>query len=345
MKLTDFDYDLPEGLIAQTPAKKRDGSRLMMLDRLNGGYSHHAFSNLPALLSKRDLVVINDTRVIPARLVPRKRTGGKVEILLVRRLPGPTERWECMTQASRGIREGTEVFFEGGERCMFEKTAKGGFCVAAFESRAAFRAIIQNFGKTPLPPYIRRERGPGRTDAERYQTVYARSPGSCAAPTAGLHFTDALLFAVGKATAGVVRLTLHVGPGTFLPVRIERVEDHVMHAEWMSIGAGVVLRLNRHRAGGGRVLAVGTTVARALEHAADEDGTIKAQTGLTDMFITPGYSFRAVDRLLTNFHLPRSTLLMLVCAFAGRDFTLRAYANAVSRAYRFYSYGDAMLIV
>jgi S-adenosylmethionine:tRNA ribosyltransferase-isomerase len=345
MKLPDFDYELPEALIAQVPARRRDGSRLMMLDRLNGGYSHHGFSDLPALLSKRDLIVINDTRVIPARLVARKRSGGRVEILLVRRLPGKVERWECMAQASRGMRAGTEALFAGGEGCVVEKTAEGGFCVVGFESGAALRAILRRYGETPLPPYIKRESGPGRADAGRYQTVYARHPGSCAAPTAGLHFTEALLSAAGKATAGVARITLHVGPGTFLPVRTENVEDHRMHAEWFGIESGVAARINRHRAGGGRVLAVGTTVARALEHAADEEGTVKAQSGMTNIFIAPGYSFRVVDRLLTNFHLPRSTLLMLVCAFAGRDFVLRAYASAVARGYRFYSYGDAMLVV
>lgn len=345
MKLSDFEYLLPDDLVAQTPAPRRDGSRLMMLDRLNGGYSHHAFADLPGLLSKRDLVVINDTKVIPARLLARKPTGGKLEILLVRRLSGVAERWECMAQASRGVKRGTVAAFDGGERVLVESADGNGACVVAFESVASLKTILKKYGETPLPPYIRRPDGPGTSDVRRYQTVYARVPGSCAAPTAGLHFTAGVLAAVRRATAGVVGVTLHVGPGTFLPVRTVEVEDHKLHGEWMNIGAGVAARINHHRARGGRVLAVGTTVARALEHAADEEGNVRAVSGMTGIFITPGYSFKAVDRLLTNFHLPRSTLLMLVCAFAGKDFTLRAYRSAIERRYRFYSYGDAMLVV
>lgn len=346
MHLSDFDYDLPPELIAQTPADRRDAARLLVVDRASGGITHRVFADLPSLIDDQDLVVLNETRVIPARLIAKKPSGGKVELLLVRRLDveGGAERWECMARGS-GRLGGVVVSFPGGERASFVGEEGEGHYHVDFESAGALEAILQKYGRTPLPPYIKRPSGPEDADPARYQTVYARLPGSCAAPTAGLHFTPTLLDEVASRTAGIARLTLHVGPGTFLPIRQDDIEAHRMHAEWFEVGADAAAAINAAKAGGGRVVAIGTTVVRTLEHVAAGDQTIAAGSGLTRIFIRPGHHFRAVDRLVTNFHLPQSTLLMLVCAFAGRDLVLAAYREAIRERYRFYSYGDAMLIL
>jgi S-adenosylmethionine:tRNA ribosyltransferase-isomerase len=343
MLLSDFEYILPPELIAQQPVEKRDTSRLMVIDRTKGKVFHRVFSELPHLLDENDLLIVNDTKVIPARLIGQKPTGGKVEILIVRRLGGG--RRLCMAQATKRIKTGLEVVFPGGGRCVFESREGEGHYVVNFGTEAALEALQKAHGETPLPPYIERPEGTKGFDPERYQTVYAREPGSCAAPTAGLHFTSELLADIEKITAGMERVTLHVGPGTFLPVRTERVEDHHMHEEYFELGEAAASRLNSHKKAGGRIVAVGTTAVRVLEHASDVSGMVKAGSGMTSIFIRPGYSFKIVDRLITNFHLPGSTLLMLVCALAGRELVLNAYREAVREKYRFYSYGDAMLIL
>jgi S-adenosylmethionine:tRNA ribosyltransferase-isomerase len=345
--VADFDYDLPPELIAQRPAPHRDRSRLLVLDRTSGTVAHRRFDELAGLLRPRDLLVVNDTRVLPARLVGRKETGGRVELLLIERLEGSPRRavWRCLLKASRapgpgrafGLGDGLrgEVLDREGDEWIVR--------VACAEGRLEDR--LAHAGRAPLPPYIRRGRdGPDDEDRERYQTIYARRPGAIAAPTAGLHFTAALFDRLRAAGIERVSITLHVGLGTFRPVAVERVEDHVMHDEWMDVSASVVEAVDATRRRGGRVVAVGTTVVRALEACAAGGGLVSERRGRCGLFIYPGFRFRVVDAMITNFHLPCSTLLMLVSAFAGRERTLAAYREAVASRYRFYSYGDAMLI-
>lgn len=342
MDIRDFDYHLPEELIAQRPPEERGASRLMALERNGGRLVHTRFERFPEFLRPGDALVINTTKVFPARLSGRRATGGAVEILLTRR-GGPAE-WTAMTRGLGKARPGEALTIGDGRATVTEKL-EDGMAVLRFSSETEAERIIKEFGAVPLPPYIRRPEGrDDETDRERYQTIFAEAPGSCAAPTAGLHFSEKILAAVRDKGCAVEKITLHVGPGTFRPVRTERIEDHVMYPERFEVSERAAGSINRAREAGGRIVAVGSTVTRALESAADDEGRIRPGAGETGLYIRPGYRFRAVDALLTNFHLPRSTLLILVCAFAGRETVLRAYEEAAARGYRFYSYGDAMLI-
>ena len=350
--LDDYDFSLPEVLIAQRPAARRDHARLMLLHRTRGMVRHHHFFELADLLRADDLLVLNNTRVIPARLYGHKQTGGKVEVLILDYAAGLGRLQTdgafvspCLLKASKRPRPGTQIHFNdrlGAE--VLDSNAE--IHTLRFWSRGDFEAQLTQAGEMPLPPYIRRD-ADGQTavdDHRRYQTVYAKETGAVAAPTAGLHFSAPLLDQLRRRGVQLVEITLHVGYGTFLPGRVDDIRQHRMHAEWFSISATSAQRINRHRRQGGRIIAVGTTCVRSLEYAADEDGQLQAGSGPNDLFIYPGYRFRIVDGMLTNFHLPRSTLLMLVAAFAGRERILAAYREAVRRRYRFFSYGDAMLI-
>ena len=340
MSPADFDFELPGELIAQTPAAERDGSRLLTLDRRGGAVGHAAIADLPRLLRAGDLLVFNDTRVRPSRLFGRIASGGAVELLLVR--AGDDGTWECLGRPAKRLRPGARIGLPGGvEAEVRERSGPGRYGVRFGD--ADVEALLAAHGELPLPPYIRRPDGPLPLDGERYQTIFARRPGAVAAPTAGLHFTPTLLD--GLAAAGVARatVTLDVGPATFLPLRDERPGSG-LEGEWAEIPAATVAAIAATRAAGGRVIAVGTTTTRALESAARRDGGLAAGGFWADAFIEPGFRFAVIDGLLTNFHLPRSTLLMLVGAFAGRQAVLDAYALAVRERYRFYSYGDAMLI-
>ena len=340
-QLADFDFELPERLIASAPAERRDAARLLTLDRASGAIGESAIDRLPELLQPGDLLVLNDTRVIPARLAGVKPTGGKVEIFLVRRLASAGEEWQALLRCSKPARPGTAVILPEGVVATVLGPAASDCWQVAFSGSDDFPAWLERNGAVPLPPYIRR--GQEQFDRERYQTVFAREPGAVAAPTAGLHFTEPLLAAIRERGVAIASLTLHVGLGTFLPIRVEDPTRHRMHCEIYNVPPTTVAAIRQCRAAGGRVVAVGTTVARALESAAAA-GEIVAGGGETDIFIYPGYRFRVVDALLTNFHLPKSTLLLLVSAFAGRDAVLKAYATAIDREFRFYSYGDAMFI-
>ncbi len=341
MRLSDFDYALPESLVAQEPVSPRDASRLLVLGAA-GAPEHRRFAELDALLEPGDLLVFNDTKVIPARLVGRKATGGKIELLLCEPLDGGLgRRWRAMGQASKPIRAGATLELEGLSATVEAVEGEGFYVVALDREGAALEAALERAGRVPLPPYIRRE--PSARDRDRYQTLWAREPGSAAAPTAGLHFTEELLARLGARGVSRAAVTLHVGPGTFLPVRGDSLEGHRMHPERYDVPAATAAAIDACRARGGRVVAVGTTTVRTLESAFD--GTrVAPGAGRTALFIRPGHAFRAVDALVTNFHLPRSTLLVLVCAFGGRERVLAAYRDAVERGYRFFSYGDAMLI-
>jgi S-adenosylmethionine:tRNA ribosyltransferase-isomerase len=342
MNLSDFDYDLPEALVAQEPVTPRDASRLLVLPPASPP-EHRAFAELDRLLSPGDLLVFNDTKVIPARLVGTKPTGGKVELLLCEPLEGGLgRRWRAMGQASKGIREGTTLAFDGLEARVERSEGEGFYVVVLDREGAALEAALAHAGRIPLPPYIHRD--PSAADRERYQTIWARAPGSAAAPTAGLHFTDALLARLDARGVARAAVTLHVGPGTFLPVRSDVLDGHRMHAERYEVGDEAAAAIAACRARGGRVVAVGTTTVRTLESAL-RDGRVTAGAGRTELFVRPGHVFRAVDALVTNFHLPRSTLLVLVAAFGGTERVLAAYREAVARRYRFFSYGDAMLLV
>ncbi len=348
MDVADFDFELPSQLIAQRPAPERGGSRLLVLHRGSGEVEHSAVARLPDLLHAGDRLVVNDTKVFPARLIgAREPSGGAVECLLLSRLDAG--RWEALVHPGQKLKPGARMRFTRASHVIH-----GEILERHFHGRRTIRIwtdggepledAIDAIGHIPLPPYIRRE--DDATDRERYQTVYARERGSVAAPTAGLHFTPPLLEALADKGVGRAAITLHVGYGTFQPVRTSRVDAHAVAAEQFSIGAGAAAAINETRRGGGRVVAVGTTTVRALETAArGGDAELRAQAGWTELFIHPGFEFRVVSGLMTNFHLPKSSLLMLVCAFGGRDRVLAAYRDAVARGYRFYSYGDAMLIV
>jgi len=342
MRLDDLDYALPEELIAQVPLEPRDASRLLALPAAGGAPRHLRFADLPELLAPGDLLVLNDSRVIPARLVGTKETGGRCEVLLVEPLEGNGTRWRAMGQASKALRPGGRLDF-GGLAAEVEAAEGEGFYALRFAlGGAELEAALERVGRVPLPPYIRRE--PSEADSQRYQTVVARAPGSVAAPTAGLHFTPALLERLAARGVSRAQVTLHVGPGTFLPVRAARLEDHRMHAERYLVPAETAAAYAAARARGGRVIAVGTTSARALE-SASAGGGLREGAGRTEIFIRPGHRFRAVDGLVTNFHLPRSTLLALVCALGGTERVLAAYREAVALRYRFFSYGDAMAVL
>jgi S-adenosylmethionine:tRNA ribosyltransferase-isomerase len=339
MKLEDFDYEIPDACIAQEPLEARDASRLLVVDRATGGRTHRVFRELPSLLRAGDLLVVNDTRVLPVRLIGRKAdTGGRVEFLLVHRLGAEGQHtWRCIGQASKPIREGMLLLF-GDVRA--EVVASRGEGMYDVRFPACDEDALAQVGRVPLPSYIRRE--PSAQDGERYQTVYARVPGSAAAPTAGLHFTQQILEELEGQGIRRASVTLHVGPGTFLPIRGE-IGDHRMHEERYEVPSSTAEAIAETRARGGRVVAVGTTSLRALESCA-AGGSVRAGEGTTNLFVFPGFRFNVVDALLTNFHLPQSTLLLLVCAFGGTDRVLAAYREAVERRYRFYSYGDAMLV-
>ena len=342
MQLADFDYSLPEDLIAQTPPERRDAARLMCLQRSTGTIEARRFPEIVGYFEPGDVLVLNDTRVIPARLAGRKVTGGKVEIFLVRPAEEP-DLWWCLTRSSRSLRAGSRIVLGEDFRAEVLAAERDGYRLVRFECTGDFLERVEDLGAVPLPPYIKR---PGSdADRERYQTVFARHKGAVAAPTAGLHFTDEILARLRERQVAIAPLTLHVGLGTFLPVRVDDIREHRMHAEWYAIPEETARLVNRARRAGRRIFALGTTSARALESAADDAGELSAGTAESEIFIYPGYRFRTVDVLITNFHLPKSTLLMLVSAFAGREFVLQAYRRAVAERYRFFSYGDCMLIL
>lgn len=334
MKTSDFDYHLPEERIAYRPAAERQNSKLMVLDREKGEITHRKFFELPGLLEPGDLLVLNNTRVIPARLFGRKKSGERAEILLVEKRDSRT--WTCLV---RNPKEGLVIEFEGGPSGRLF-SGGGGVWLVEFSGEAD--SYIDDSGSMPLPPYIKRE--PDAEDRVTYQTVYAERTGAIAAPTAGLHFTPALLKEIEHRGVRIAHVTLHVGIGTFKPVKTKLVREHDMHPEFREIPRETADAVNNAKSRGGRVIAVGTTVLRTLESSVNEAGDVVPCKGETDLFIVPGFEFKAADALITNFHLPRSTLLMLVSAFAGRDFILRAYNEALNGDYRFLSYGDAMFI-
>ena len=339
MKKQDFYYDLPQELIAQTPLPQRDASRLLCLDKTTGQLRHGSFRELPELLRPGDCLVMNDSRVIPARLFGRRPTGGSVEVVLLRDLGG--DEWECMTRPGRKTPPGTRLTFGGGElAATVTRSEADGNKVLHLEYDGIFLEVLDVLGQMPLPPYIKEK----LEDKERYQTVYARDPGSAAAPTAGLHFTPELLKTIEDRGVRLCYVTLHVGLGTFRPVKEDNIEDHPMHAEYCIVSPETARIVNDTHAAGGRVVAVGTTACRTLESFTDENGILRSGSGWTDIFIYPGYRFKSIDALITNFHLPESTLIMLVSALAGRENILAAYKEAVKERYRFFSFGDAMFI-
>ena len=339
MKKSDFDFELPEELIAQTPIQQRDHSRLMHLDKQTGEISHEHFYDLPKFLKKGDCLVLNDSRVLPARLIGCRSTGGSVELVLLRDLG--EGRWECLSRPGRKTKPGTELSFGGGElTATVESVAEGGNRIVKFHYEGIFLEVLERLGKMPLPPYIKEE----LQDAERYQTVYSREIGSAAAPTAGLHFTRELLAQIEAMGVNICYVTLHVGLGTFRPVKEDEIENHEMHSEFCIIPERTARIVTETKKAGNRVIAVGTTSCRTLESFANEDGSLPVSSGWTNIFIYPGYRFKCIDALITNFHLPESTLIMLVSALAGREHVLNAYKCAVEERYRFFSFGDAMMI-
>jgi len=344
MKITDFDYDLPVELIAQVPLEERDASRMLVLDRQKETWSDSTFKNFTRYLHPNDVVVVNNSRVIPARLIGRREgSGGQVEIFLVRQIE--TQVWEALVRPGARLQKGSRAMF-GDDKLIAEMLDMPGTELrhVRFHCVGSFDDVLADIGSTPLPPYIRRPFGVSNIDRERYQTVYSKQRGAIAAPTAGLHFTPEVLAEVAE-IASIAEITLHVGYGTFEPVRVDDVAEHSVSSERFEISESAALIINEARARGGRVIVVGTTTMRALESAASEDGGVVADQGIASLTIKPGYQFRIANALLTNFHLPQSSLLILVSAFAGREFILRAYEHAVSQRYRFYSYGDCMLIL
>lgn len=342
MFVSEFDFDLPVELIAQYPALERDSSRLMVLDRRSKTISDEYFRSIAAYLLPGDLLVLNNTRVIPARIFGRKETGGKVEIFLLRHQNSIKESWSCMIKSSKGFKYGTKILLDEVMTATVLDRIDAETWDVEFDGNQPFAEWLEEQGHIPLPPYLQRQ--DQKQDRERYQTVYASAPGAVAAPTAGLHFTDGLLAELSASGITTAFLTLHTGLGTFQPVRVEKVEDHRIHTESYCVPTVTAEQVLTAKKEGKRVVAVGTTVARTLEFAAQNDGTVRAGRGEANIFIYPGYRFRVVDALITNFHLPKSTLLMLIAAFAGKEFTVKAYRHAISHAYRFYSYGDAMFI-
>ncbi len=338
-KTKDFWYDLPQELIAQTPLEKRDSSRLLVMNKETGELSHRHFYDIVEYLNPGDCLVMNDSRVLPARLLGNRPTGGAVELLLLRDLGD--KKWECLAKPGKKLRPGQEVIFGNGElTATVEEVQEDGNRIVRFHYEGIFLEILEHLGKMPLPPYIQAE----LQDQERYQTVYSRETGSAAAPTAGLHFTKELLEQIEKKGVTLAYVTLHVGLGTFRPVKAEQISQHHMHSELCMMSQETAQLLNDTRKRGGRIVCVGTTSCRTLESLVNPDGTFEEKSKWTDIFIYPGYTFRAMDALITNFHLPESTLVMLVSAFAGRDHILHAYEEAVKERYRFFSFGDAMLL-
>ena len=339
MKTSDFDFQLPEELIAQTPLERRDASRLMTLDRATGQTGHHHFYDLPNFLRPGDCLVMNDSRVLPARLIGHRPTGGACEVLLL--TDKGEGRWECLVRPGRKLRPGAQVSFGDGQlTATVAEELEDGKRLVQFHYQGIFLEILEQLGKMPLPPYIKAE----LRDNERYQTVYSRVMGSAAAPTAGLHFTPELLQQIREMGVRECWVTLHVGLGTFRPVKAEEISDHEMHSEFCVIPRETAEIVNETKRRGGRVICVGTTSCRTVESFAAEDGTLSERSGWTNIFIYPGYRFKVLDGLITNFHLPQSTLIMLVSALAGREHVLAAYEEAVRERYRFFSFGDAMFI-
>ena len=341
MKTSDFYYDLPEELIAQDPLEDRTASRLLVLDRKTGAVKHKIFSDVIDYLNKGDCLVINNTRVIPARLIGEKEgTGGKVEVLLLKRRANDV--WETLVKPGKKLKPGAKITFGDGRlRAEVLEVVEEGNRLVIFHYEGIFEEILDSLGEMPLPPYITHK----LEDKEMYQTVYAKFDGSAAAPTAGLHFTKELLNKIEKKGIKIASITLHVGLGTFRPVKVDDVNNHHMHTEWYEVNAEAADIINETKRNGGRVICVGTTSCRTIESVADDNGYMKAKTGETDIFIYPGYKFKVMDGLITNFHLPESTLVMLVSAFAGKENVLSAYETAVKERYRFFSFGDAMILI
>lgn len=339
MNKSDFDFYLPEELIAQTPLEKRDTSRLLHLDKQTGEIEHKHFYDIKQYLHEGDCLVLNDSRVLPARLIGARPTGGTVELVLLKDLGD--NRWECLSRPGRKTKPGQELVFGNGElTAVVEEVTLGGNRIVKFSYEGIFLEILERLGKMPLPPYIKEE----LQDSERYQTVYSKELGSAAAPTAGLHFTKELLAEIADMGVKICYVTLHVGLGTFRPVKADKIEDHEMHSEFCIVPDETAETVNAVKRAGGRIVAVGTTSCRTLESFTTEDGTLQATSGWTNIFIYPGYKFKCIDALITNFHLPESTLIMLVSALAGRENILNAYNTAVKERYRFFSFGDAMMI-
>lgn len=339
MNKSDFDFYLPEELIAQTPLEKRDTSCLLHLDKQTGEIEHKHFYDIKQYLHEGDCLVLNDSRVLPARLIGARPTGGTVELVLLKDLGD--NRWECLSRPGRKTKPGQELVFGNGElTAVVEEVTLGGNRIVKFSYEGIFLEILERLGKMPLPPYIKEE----LQDSERYQTVYSKELGSAAAPTAGLHFTKELLAEIADMGVKICYVTLHVGLGTFRPVKADKIEDHEMHSEFCFVPEETAETVNAVKRAGGRVIAVGTTSCRTLESFTTEDGTLQVTSGWTNIFIYPGYKFKCIDALITNFHLPESTLIMLVSALAGRENILNAYNTAVKERYRFFSFGDAMMI-
>lgn len=343
MKLEDFSYDLPEELIAQQPAAVRDQSRLMVVNRTTYEIKIREFKNMPEYFGAGDVVAFNDSRVFPARLIGKKETGALIEILLLSKENDANETWRAMLRPAKRVASGMTVFFTEGCSARLTERLTDKQWLLAFNVNMPFADFLARFGRAPLPPYIKRKKGDARSsaDLERYQTIYAREPGSVAAPTAGLHFTEDVLFDLQRRGVKTAPVTLHVGYGTFVPIETETVEDHIMEEEFFSISRETAAIVNTAK----RVIAVGTTSTRTLESCADENGNIAPTSSSTRLYIYPGYRFKCVDALITNFHLPKSSLFLLVCAFAGRELMMEAYRQAIEKRMRFYSYGDAMLII
>ena len=350
--LSDYDYTLPEELIAQKPANRREDSRLLCLNRTTGNFSDHRFFQLINMLKPDDVLVVNDTKVIPARLFGRKETGGKVEILIINYATATQQirsnennEFECLVKASKTPRPGTRIDFgtdlQGIVSAVHKRT-----CTIKFFSQSSFDEVLDRLGVMPLPPYIKREQAsdPKWHDRTNYQTVYAKNKGAVAAPTAGLHFSNEMIKRLKEKGVSIATITLHVGYGTFMPVRVEDVRNHQMHSEQFNISEETAGTINGAKAEGRRIVVVGTTSVRTLEYVADDNGHIQSGSGSCDLFIYPGYQFKCIDAMITNFHLPKSTLLMLVSAFAGREHILTAYKAAIEDNFRFYSYGDVMFI-
>ncbi|OPY13389.1 MAG: S-adenosylmethionine:tRNA ribosyltransferase-isomerase [Syntrophus sp. PtaB.Bin001] len=354
MKLEHFNYELPQSRIAQAPCPQRDHARMMVLDRGGKPLEHRHFYDFPDFVRKGDVLVINDSKVIPARLIGTKETGSRIEILLLSRYPDPLtapetvnketeEIWDVLLKPGKRIKLGMEIFFDDSDRATVIDRISDKKWRVTFHTALPFELFLQQYGKAPLPPYIKRERKDRQIqqDRDRYQTIYARMPGSIAAPTAGFHFSEALFKSLQDREIAIAPVTLHVGFGTFTPIETEEIEDHVMEAEFFSISPESAEQINSAR----RVIAVGTTSTRVLESAADEQGRVQPMSSQSRLFIYPGYRFKRVQALLTNFHLPKSSLFLLACAFAGKERLQQAYAAAIQEEYRFYSYGDCMLII
>lgn len=340
MKVSDFDFNLPEELIAQHPLEKRDSSRLMVLDKKTGNIEHRSFHDVVEYLNEGDTLVLNNTRVMPARLIGEKEgTGGKIEFLLLKRIEG--DRWECLAKPGKRAKVGQKFTFGDGKlTCTVVDIVEEGNRIIEFSYDGIFEQVLDELGEMPLPPYITEK----LEDKERYQTVYSKEKGSAAAPTAGLHFTEELLKEIKAKGVNIAYLTLHVGLGTFRPVKVEDINEHIMHSEYYHLDKENADLINETKKRGNKVIAVGTTSTRTLETIGDENGFVREQSGWTDIFIYPGYKYKVIDELITNFHLPESTLIMLVSALAGKEHVMNAYNEAVKEKYRFFSFGDSMLI-